>query len=278
MKLFGRKWSIVVDRLNVSDLDMSFTVEKTLKPEPNTCELNIWNLNEEHRAQLESLRPKKNALVGIPVKIEAGYDAATSLIWLGDLRTVESVKIDADWLTTLGCGDGEKAIKNARVNLSFNVGARVDTVLRGLAKAMGVGLGNTELFAARLLLSSLGAQIASQGLVVSGSAADQLTAWCRTLGLEWSIQDGALMFLEFGEPLPTQVLLLSPSTGLIGSPTVDNEGQLTVTMLMIPGVMPGSFLVLNSDRIKGNYRVISTKHTGDTFGTPWYIEVVAERY
>jgi hypothetical protein len=278
MRLFGRAWSVTIDRLEVSGHDMAFEVEKSLKPDPNTCELRLWNLNESQRSQLEELRPKKGSLVGIPVKIEAGYEAASSLIWLGDLRTVESNREGPDWITVLGSGDGEKSVQLARINQSFDKLTSVDTILRSIAKAMGVGPGNLEFFAQRLLLTGQGGKLATEGVVLSGRAADKLTAWCRSLDIEWSVQDGALQFTDRGKPLIGQAFLLSAETGLIGTPTVDNEGVLSATMLMIPGLVVGSLLVLNSRRIKGNYRVRKAKWDGDTSGQPWYIHVEAERF
>jgi hypothetical protein len=276
-RLFGRRWTITIDTIQVTELDMSFRCKKTIKPDPNTCELTVYNLNAVNRAHLEELRPKKDALVGIPVKIEAGYADAQSLIWLGDLRTVETKPDGSTWVTELSSGDGEKACKKARVSQSFGPATSPDTVLRALAHAMGIGVGNLEFFAQKQLFDSLARQITSQGLVISGSAAKHLTRWAKSSNLEWSIQDGALQFTDRGKPLPGKILLLNSETGLIGTPTVDNEGLLTVTMLMIPDVLPGSLLVLDSERIKGNYRIREAEYEGDTSGQPWYITAVCER-
>ncbi len=277
MKLFGRRWSITIDKLQITELDMNFHVKKSIKPEPNTCDLTVFNLNPKQRATLEEIRPKKKDLVGIPVKIEAGYEEAQSLIWLGDLRTVETTLDGSEWVTDLSSGDGEKAKKKARVAQSFGPGTSPDTVLRALAHAMGIGVGNLEFFAQKQLFDSLARQIASQGIVLSGSAAAHLTRWAESSDLEWSIQDGAIQFTDRGKPLPGQVVLLNAGSGLIGTPSVDNEGLLTVKMLMIPDVIPGSLLVLDSERIKGNYRIQKADYEGDTTGTPWYITAICER-
>lgn len=279
MRLFGRKWAAQVGTLEVSDLDMAFRVVKTSKPEPNSCELSIFNLSERSRALLEELEPATESVDGIPVKIEAGYEEATSVIWLGDLRTVESSSDGPEWITTVGSGDGEAAIKTSRINESFGKATTGETVLRALARALGVGLGNLDLILPRIAASPLAGTLASQGLVLSGSAADQLTAITDALGLEWSIQDSTLQFLERGKPLVGQAVLLNSGTGLIEpAPSVDNEGLLTVRMLMIPGVNPGSLLVLDSKRIKGNYRIVTAVYEGDTSGEPWSITAEAERY
>jgi isochorismate hydrolase len=51
-QLFPRAWRVIVGDLDVSNLDVEFKVLSTLKPEPNKCVLTIWNLSQDHRAEL----------------------------------------------------------------------------------------------------------------------------------------------------------------------------------------------------------------------------------
>src|SRR5690606_21032502 len=146
--------SVTINTIKLAGHRCVFRVEKTLKPEPNTCELSVWNLNEDQRSELEELRPKdKQAKRGIPCQIEVGYQDELSLIWLGDLRTVESLRDGPDWVTVLTSGDGEKAWANARVNISYGPKTSVDTVLRGLVRALGVGEGNVSKVVSQLKLN-----------------------------------------------------------------------------------------------------------------------------
>lgn len=283
MKLFGRKWSVQIDRALFEGLDMSFSVVKSTKPEPNTCSLRLFNLSSEQRSALESTPlvkiPTKGAggprfqHLGIPVRIDAGYEEADSLIWHGDLRTVESTHDGADWVTELGSGDGEEAYRKSRVNLSFGPGTPIATILRTLASALGVGVGNSPLFIARVAANATLATLSAQGLVLTGSVAEQLSHLTRSVGLEWSIQDGSLQFAERGVPVLGRAVLLSAATGLTGEPAINQQGVLSARMLMIPGVLPGSVLVLDSERIKGNYRIEQATYEGDSSGQPWYITV-----
>jgi hypothetical protein len=40
-ELFGRAAAVTVDTVRITGLRVAFRVEKTLKPDPNTCELAI---------------------------------------------------------------------------------------------------------------------------------------------------------------------------------------------------------------------------------------------
>jgi len=271
--------------IKLTNFDVSFRIEKTLAHHPNTCLLQIYNLNEEHRAALEQLAPKgkkgdKKALSkgvrlkgGIPVRIDAGYGMKLSTLWFGNLRTCNSIRQGADWITRLEAGDGEKAIQNARINASVGPSTSSDQVLRQIARALGVGEGNIGQVA-----SDLQTKVFPVGTVMSGSAANELTGFCKSHDFEWSIQDETLQVLPRGKALATSAIKVSENTGMIDSPTVDTDGLLTVSMLMVPGVQCGGLLVVDAARVKGNYRILKAQWTGETFGNDWKVVCHCERY
>lgn len=276
-RLFERRVQVTVDTIQFDALDCSFGVKKTLKPQPNTCDLTIYNLNEEHIAQLENLRPKeKQATKGIGCRIEAGYKDATSQIWLGDLRTCLTTREGSDWVTRLESGDGEKAWKNARLHVSYGPKTDLSTALRAMVRSLGLGEGNLSKVVAKLKQN--GSAIWPSGTTISGSVSRELVAFAKSADLEVSIQDGSLQFLDRGAALSTKAVLLSPETGLIGSPTVDNEGVLEAKMLMIPDVRCGGLVTIDAARVKGTYRVEEAEWSGDTSGDEWSITVRGKRY
>lgn len=293
--LFGRNAEVTIDTLKLVGFDVRFTVVKTLKPLPNTCKLQIFNLNEDHRAQLEQLQPTQGTLktskvtksggggktsllatTGIPVKIEAGYGKNLSQIWLGDLRTINSIRDGADWVTTLECGDAEKAYQNARIHVSYGAKTPIETALRAMIRALGVGEGNVAKIVASLNMN--GTAIYPHGAVIAGSVAQQLTDFARSADLEWSVVDGSIQFLNRGKALAAKAIQLSSDTGMLGSPTVDADGLATFKMLLIPDVRPGSLIVADAERIKGNYRVEKATWNADTAGGEWSIVAVCSRY
>lgn len=276
-RLFERRVIVTVDTIQFENLDCSFRVKKTLKPQPNTCELTIYNLSEEHIAQLENLRPKeKQATKGIGCRIEAGYKDATSQIWLGDLRTVLTTREGSDWVTRLESGDGEKAWKNARLHVSYGPGTALETALRAMVRELRLGEGNLSKIVSKLKQN--GSAFFPAGKTFSGAVSRQLTAFARSADLEVSIQDGALQFLDRGKALATQAVRLAPETGLIGSPTVDNEGVLEAKCLMIPEMRCGGLVTIDARRVKGTYRIEEAEWAGDTDADEWSIVVRGKRY
>jgi len=290
--LFDRRVTVTVDTIEITGLDVAFKVEKTLKPLPNTCELSIWNLTQEHQSQLEQLgqvsngkdhkskklsaSTNKQATTGIGCKIEAGYKDATSLIWLGDLRTVDTVRDGADWVTHLTSGDGEKAWQNAKLHVSYGPKTPLETALRAMVRALGVGEGNLSKIVSKL--KQAGSAIFPHGTVISGPVSRELQAFAQSADLEVSIQDGAIQFVDRGKALGGTALLLSEDTGLLDSPTVDNEGVLSAKMLLIPDVRCGGLVTMDAARVKGTYRIEQAVWSGDTSSTDWYVEIKGKRY
>ncbi len=265
-----RKIIVTIDTLQLSASDMTFAIKKNLKAEPNTCELKVWNLTPDHRSAIEQ---KKTARV----QVEAGYESGTSILFVGDVRTALSTWNGPDCITSLATGDGEKALRTSRVNLSVKKNTKTPDVLKAVAKAIGVGDGNLNSAVQKLQASGI-ADLFSQGTVISGSAAREMTGICRSSGLTWSIQDGKLQILALKQSLDGVAIKLTGQTGLIGSPTVDKDGVMTCKMLLIPDVIPGRKLVIQSDRLKGQYRIEECNYSGDTAGTDWYIEAKCKRY
>ncbi len=275
-ELFDRRATITVGTLQIAasqkpGLRCTFEIEKTLNPKPNKATVSIYNLTESHRAEIE-------AFDSVPVQIEAGYKDTTSVLFLGDLRTAGSFRSSHDIVTTIASGDGEKALKTARINASYQKTKPTDALLRDLAKALGVKPGNLDKAVLRFR-QTLNTSPFSKGTVLSGSAASEMTRVCRSLNLEWSVQDGALQILEYGQTAAgTTAVMCSARTGMIGSPTVDGKGVLSVRMFLNKETFPGRLLVLDAERLKGQFRITDTRHAGDTHGNEWCVDIKAKRY
>ena len=277
-QLFDRRAACTVGTTRFTSLDFDFKIKKTLKQEPNTCDITVFNLHEDHIAELELLAPKtgKAAITGIPCQFEAGYKDSVSQFWLGDLRSVASIWDGPDSITNLSSGDGEKAWQNARIHVSYGPKTPIDTALRAIVRALGVGEGNLAKVVAQLKIA--GSAVYPSGTMLSGAARDELVMLAKSADLEVSIQDGALQFLDRGKALAGTAIRLAPETGMLESPVVSNEGILTVKSLIIPDLKPGALVVVEGRRVKGNFRAVECEYSGDTAGPDWTITTKAERY
>lgn len=279
--LFDRRCSVLIGKppadnfvlelpevLKIEGLRVTFKIERDDKPQPNTLELTITNLSQDHRAQLEGK--------GFRIVVNAGYGDQVAQIYSGDMRTSTSRKMGTDWVTRILAGDGERAHQHARVNNSYKPGVKVADVVQGTIKALQQDPG-TALAKAQQLAGEF-----SSGYVQSSKASTELTSLLEPYGWGWSIQDGRIELLAPGEALPGEGPLLSPETGLIGAPELSapdkksGKGTLKARSLLQPSLRPGQRFQLKSQSRSGTYKAKKVTHTGDTAGGDWFTDVEVE--
>lgn len=305
--LFRRDWQIIVDTLDVSSLDFEFEVLATLKPEPNKGTITVWNLTRDHIAQLlKRNQPNPGAqLVGIPVQIKAGYVNSIFTIFDGDLNEVGGGREFTDRKVTITGQDGGRAYREGRISATFAAGTSIGTILLQCCRALKIGIGNAADFTSSAQINGFGTTIPAQ-MVLDGSAAKELTRLIKSIGLTWSIQNKSLLLLQKGKPLNQEAIKLTPTTGLLGSPeaaidsTVSlgnpqqfaigakqttakpnkpkNPGILKLNTLMIPGLVPGKKISLESDQYTGDYMATECRYRGQSWSGTWGIEVVVRQY
>lgn len=297
-RLFNRTWRVrVAGRfdagstsetllIDVSQLDIEFNVEKTLRPEPNKCKLTIYNLSQDNRQAIEALnlydpkrlpgQKKKKAPAGVKnaprapkvghirVEIEAGYGEFRTLIFRGDLRRAISSRKGGDWVTEIEGEDGGRTVLSSRIRESFPPGTRLLTVVRACAESMGVGTGNLI-----EVSDVLNARVFTHGTTCCGSACDELKGLLRGAGVSYSIQNGVLQFRD-STPLVTNAVVLNQNTGLVGDPERDPAGTVKATSLMNPALSIGGHVKLESKAYNGTFQVVAIEYDGSTFGDEWY--------
>lgn len=272
MSLFRRKWSVTLGDLKVTDLRVQFRVTKTLEKEPNTLDLKISNLSEASRGKLT----KKS----LTATLEAGYEGTVGIIFSGDSRTIDNTRDHVEWVTHVQCGDGEAAYRHARVNESFGPNTSFKDVIKKAASSLGLNTGNLD----DVLKQNLSVQTFKHGVALFGSASEKFDKLVKSIGYTWSIQQGALQLTKPGEPpAPTTAILLSPSTGLIGSPDhappdkKKKPSQLKVKCLLNPKIRPGSIIVVDSAGVKRSEFIVQhLTHSGDSHGSMWVTEIEAQ--
>lgn len=306
--LFPRAWKVQVDTLDVSALDIEFKILASIKPEPNKCVLTLWDVNSAHRAQLLKRNQPQGAnsktIVGVPVQVEAGYLSNTSVLFSGDLREVASKRGGTDWKTTLSGDDGGRAYREARISASFRAGASIGSIINQCCTAMGVGTGNAANFQAPAQIAGFGSTLPGP-MVFDGSAADALKRVLSSVGLTWSIQRGALQIAQKGQPLDLSAILLSPTTGLLDSPEASIDSSVSLgnpqqfaagaalkpktvkpkdphliklKTMLIPGLVPGRKITLQSAEFNGGYYLTECEYTGQSWSTAWEVNCVARAY
>lgn len=294
MTLFHRKAELTVTRgtgsttasgdevtssVVMSDVDMEFTVERTITAEPSTLECTLYNLSENTRQQLVK---KKD--VDVELKVAYGNDDLFG-IFKGNLRRTVHTRDGATLVTTIEAGDGERA-QAQWLSKTYGKGTKYRTVIEDLVTALGIGKGNVA--DVDNLTDSTGRGLSAvfpNGTSVHGHAADELGELLSGKGIEYSIQNNTLQILGVGKATKrgTVVPKLTPNTGLVGVPTITNQKVVSAECLIMPGIYPGVLVDIGSEFIGGKredgdyntsrFKVRRCGYSGATRGANWTIRL-----
>lgn len=250
-------------------LRVVFAIERDTEPYPNSAEIAIYNLSPKTRGKIAGSE--------IVCRLSAGYGDDEKQIFYGILRKIAHTRTGTDIVTSVSMGDGEEGPKVATINRCFAVGTPVANVLDTIISATRFGKGNIGEIAGQKLPFG---QTLIQPWTFAGPATEALTVFCRSIGVEWSVQAGDLQFLRAATPFTaTQGPLVSPQTGLIGSPRqeLDREGGLLTlgTVLLAPDLIPGVRFQIMSADVSGVFAARKVRHYGDTHGPQWYSDFEA---
>jgi hypothetical protein len=267
-------------------LRVTFTVERDEKPWPNTAAIQIYNLTAAHREYLAGQR-------AIPCRLKAGYQGnAQGTLFEGFLRDAQSRHDGTDWITAVGAGDGElnqdgDPIAGGSIHKTWARGTPLVAVLKDFCKELKINLGNVVTAGAGAMLST-GVAL-SHAFTVDGPGLDELIYLMRSLGMPWSIQDGALQVRAAPEVPASAGPLIAPQTGLVGSVETSTRKVKRVNTLtkkaeqkelkicagkclLLPALKPGQLFVLTSEAVTGPVLCTVVRHAGDTHGGEWYTE------
>jgi len=260
--LWLRKIKLQVEGLLLEDYHVRFNVALSDNPKTsNTATIQISNLGEHHRHQLE--RMKK-----VYVDLYAGYETSMPLLFRGDLYTVFSEHSGATWTTTISA-DTSRVAKKKRVVKSFAPGASIGDIFQHLAKEMDLKISSGSIKVAEAAIKKSRARQFFNGYSLAGTTRDELERLCRSCGFEWQAHNGKLHLVPLSKALTDSEFVLSAKTGLIGRPKVGNYGLIDVQCLLIPDLYPYRRVYLDSVQINAPCVIKTAKLAGDTRSQQW---------
>lgn len=260
-------YGAVREGLDLSGLDVSFSVKKQLAAKPNVAMIKVWNMTAEHRALLEQDL--------LTVELHAGYkDPGTSLIYLGEMRAAVTQRVGPDFVTTITSGDKKGNFAGRYIRVPLGAGTTAKEAIILLADAFGLGRGNTG-----SLPDGANRTLFPKGGCLSGRVSEQMTSICRAVGLTWSVQDGVLQVLDKNSALEREAVVIGPETGMVGTVQVSNKGLVKFTTLMNAEVQVGRKVVFETaTTLAGGYRIERAQWEGNTRGKSWFVKCEAKRY
>jgi hypothetical protein len=241
-------------------LRIVFQVEKNSESNPNTAKISVYNLSAEGR----SLAEHKSAIV----ILEVGYGERIEQLFYGDITRAYISRQGPDWVTTVECGDGSDALRSVHVDKSYAPGTDLKQVIKDVAQSF-VDQGKVVIGS----LLGIQSEKAQSGIALSGSSKPILDDLAAKQSLEWSLQNNTLQMLPKDKDNGLEAVLLTPETGLIGSPInreVGDSPGVEFTALIQPQLIPGRLVKIKSREADGVYKLNEVAFQGDTHGQAFY--------
>lgn len=274
--------------LDLSEMQIRFTVRQSDVETPNNAIIRIYNLSERTTATIEKEYTR--------VVLQAGYETgAFGVIFDGTIKQVRRGKVTAtDSYLDILAADGDLAYNFAALSQSLAAGATLDEQYEAIAQAakeQGVDTGYKAPIVGPVL---------PRGKVLFGMWRDYMRDWSTTAGVTWSVQDGKVIVLPLTGYRPGEAVVMNSRTGMIGIPE-QTENGIRIRSLLNPRLRIGGLVQIDNASINrtifktaapipfdryaglqllapvtddGFYRLYVVEHEGNTRGNEWYSDLI----
>lgn len=281
--------------LDLSQMHFVFETKQADEESPNNCAIRVFNLSEDtsNRVRGEYSR----------VVLQAGYAASgAGVIFDGTIKQFR-VGRNPEGLTTyldILAADGDTAYNFSLVSRSMAAGSTAAERVRAGIDAMagdGVKAGAVDVPGTGGVLP--------RGKVLFGLARAAIRGEAATAGATWNISNGLVNVTPLDGYLPSEAVVLTASTGLIGRVEQTEDG-MRCRSLLNPRLIVGGLVKIDNRSINqtaaapgaeiaggqvpynrwagvqqfatlandGLYRIYVAEHKGDTRGGEYYTDLV----
>jgi hypothetical protein len=262
-----------MDSRGYSDLRVSFNVKKTLESKENEADIEIYNISKDSYKLLQKINET------YVVQLSVGYSNARNSLFLGNIENSYYYKDGSNWILKIEGKDGQENIQDSIVNKSYREGFSIKNVLLDMIESSNIIPKGAYNEAKKWIEENLTTDKKTEnGLTISGRLIDEVNKILGEIGAFLSIQDEKAQIIYNNSNTNDDIVLLSPSSGLIGSP-IDkgSEEGIEFRCLLIPLLKPGSLVKIQSKTIDDYYRIDNIIYKGDTYGNDWECRCEATR-
>lgn len=239
-------------------LRIDFQIKFDPDPEPNTGEIEIYNLSEETIAEINK---------GSQVILNAGYSGDVGTIMAGVINHAGAYWDKLDKILKLETGDATDKWASTVVNKSYAPGTKASQIIRDILGMLGLEIGDFQL---------PNDVIYTKGRTISSAAQLAIRSIAIDCGAKFHINNGLVYITdpEYGNDI---AFVLNSDTGLLDTPSkIDSEdSDYKVRCLLNHRITTDSILKIESKTANGFYRVVRGRHICDNNDFINEVEVVA---
>lgn len=275
--LFGRKYRVIVaekgmDGIDITGLRCVFSIDKSMSSEPNKSTVQIYNLASATQNFILSSAKR--------IIVEAGYDNSEQygLIFDGDIvKALRRGAQSIDKITEIIAQDGDLFLNSGFISVSYAAGQNTESVLSQMQ-----GIADDDMALGAVSKDLKGTKLA-RGKAMFGQPKDYANMMAKSEGALFFVNDRKINLVKPGDLPEGQIIDLSPTSGLIGTPEQTDDG-ISAKCLLNPLLNVNKLVHISNEYVQetseigkailssGVYKIIKLKHTGDTMGNDWYTE------
>lgn len=189
-----------------------------------------------------------------------------------------------NYILTLAAIDGDEPLHKGFISKTVNRGLNARGIIEAAAK------NNEKKTLLGTISDGLSEQRLPRGKVFFGNPIGFIRDAARGNDADVYIEDGSLNVVRIPDKTPEEAIVITPESGLIGTPTQTQDG-IEFTILLNPNITIRSLIKLSGittinevENGTGNekqsalddefmYQVIGLTHSGDTRGNEWYTHI-----
>ena len=250
--LFGRRLEVDVAGLNIKDLRINVELERQIDNTQDKGHVSIYNLRPAHEQQIEER--------GKAIRVLAGYPQTTAILFEGQVQRVLRAREHLSQITRVDMGD--------RV--------RQKDLLGGVLFASFDGPVNIREIASHIIVVGLGLPVGPLDAIPETAtftdfywpghpAVDALDVLLKRVDCYWFEADGVIRVNKVDlSQVDAPTIVITPETGMIGTPIKTDEGAEVRTFLNARIVL-GCVIDLKSIAITGRWKVVGLRHSADNW-------------
>ena len=242
----------IVAEVRIENLLIRFRLHREATATPAAGTVDIYNLNDMSETRIRER--------GQQVQLEAGYVGQVDQIFDGRVRRIERQRENLDRITRIHVG-GSASVETTRSVFvrSYEGSIAVRDLVRDGVEELDLTLGPIDLIPESAV---------EVDFTYTGPTRLMLTERLRPLGLEWYEDDGGVVRIsriqQTADDRPDGVVI-SEQTGMIGTPTVTDDGLRVQSVLdarlrLDTRVRVVSKVAEVDDRA---WKVVDVEHAGD---------------
>jgi hypothetical protein len=264
------------EALTIEELDILFNINKTLLGFPARGRIDIFNLSENN---IQKITKKYT-----DVELFAGYEGKVALIFRGNVMNFAKNHVGPTSVFTLIVKSSTAAWEGSTFTKTYRAGTTPATIINEVVRSFG-GVIPGQVLTSPDWVPSLA------DVTYTGSSRRVMDQLARDYNFDWNIVEGEVIVTPRNQALLDKPpYVVTPTTGLIGSPVLTEQG-VDFRLLLNPAILLGRQIEMRSEFAElgqsnlefrkvrntadGIYKVMDIRLVGGTRTLDWYTDVIS---